>query len=36
MFAVAVTTSFTAEELYSAGADFVCDDLMEAYERFFK
>jgi len=35
MFAVAVTTSFTAEELYAAGADFVCDDLMVAYEKFF-
>lgn len=35
MFAVAVTTSFTAEELYDAGADFVCDDLMEAFEKFF-
>ncbi len=35
MFAVAVTTSFTAEELYGAGADFVCDDLMVAFDKFF-
>ena len=35
MFAVAVTTSFSAEELYEAGADFVCDDLMTAYEKYF-
>ena len=35
MFAVAVTTSFSAEELYAAGADFVCDDLMEAFDKFF-
>ena len=35
MFAVAVTTSFTADELYEAGADFVCHDLMAAYEKFF-
>lgn len=35
MFAVAVTSSFTAEELYEAGADFVCDDLMVAFDKFF-
>ena len=35
MFAVAVTTSFSKEKLYEAGADFVCDDLMEAFEKFF-
>ena len=35
MFAVAVTTSFSEAELYGAGADFVCDDLMTAFEKFF-
>lgn len=35
MFAVAVTTSFSEKELYDAGADFVCDDLMVAFDNFF-
>lgn len=30
MTAIAVTSSFSREELINAGADFVCDDLMDA------
>ncbi|MBE6714841.1 MAG: HAD family hydrolase [Ruminococcaceae bacterium] len=35
MTAVAVTSSFSEKELISAGADYVCDDLMEAFYKFF-
>ncbi len=35
MFSVAVTTSFSEKELADAGADFVCDDLMVAFDKFF-
>ena len=35
MLAVAVTTSFSEKELYEAGADYVCDDLMEAFHKYF-
>lgn len=34
MTACAVTTSFSAEELYEAGADFVCDDLGEGLYKY--